>query len=231
MLTLAIECSSRVASVTLTDHASFNLTRRSNNPKSHTEFLNQAIHELTEAEQAPLQNIDRICTSTGPGSFTGIRVGLSLAKTLSYSLKKPLIAIDSLTLLFVSYTAPKKFPFVTVTNAQKNHVFYSVFYHEPKDCEFPRPQCIPASKFWSDNPGLEDEAQVIGDGIGLIKPFINKLGSNLDLIETPLYPDSEALSQIGVQWAKSIQPIDWKMIQPLYIRASEAEENLRINSR
>ena len=64
--------------------------------KSHASFLHEAIQELISITKIKLKSINAISVSNGPGSYTGLRVGLSSAKGLSYALNVPLITISSL---------------------------------------------------------------------------------------------------------------------------------------
>ena len=67
--------------------------------KEHAVFLHKAIKKLQDKSGISLNQLSAIAVTKGPGSYTGIRVGMSAAKGLCYALKKPLITIDSLELL------------------------------------------------------------------------------------------------------------------------------------
>ena len=67
--------------------------------KDHAAWLHLAIQELVEETAIPLDELDAIAVSAGPGSYTGLRVGLSTAKGLCYALQKPLIAINTLEMM------------------------------------------------------------------------------------------------------------------------------------
>lgn len=67
-----------------------------NNQKEHASFLHPAINELLAACSIRPQQLDGISVVIGPGSYTGLRVGLSAAKGLCYALQKPLIAVNTL---------------------------------------------------------------------------------------------------------------------------------------
>lgn len=71
---------------------------------SHAENLNNFIAEVVEKAGITLNDIDVIAVSKGPGSYTGLRIGVSTAKGLCYSLNKPLISADTLKVLAKSIT-------------------------------------------------------------------------------------------------------------------------------
>ena len=67
--------------------------------QTHASFLQVAIQTLMGETAIPLNSIDAIAVTMGPGSYTGLRVGLSSAKGIAYALNKPLIGLSTLTLL------------------------------------------------------------------------------------------------------------------------------------
>lgn len=67
--------------------------------QTHASFLQVAIQTLVAETTIPLNNIDAIAVTMGPGSYTGLRVGLSSAKGIAYALNKPMIGLSTLALL------------------------------------------------------------------------------------------------------------------------------------
>ena len=67
--------------------------------QTHASFLQVAIQTLVAETAIPLNSIDAIAVTMGPGSYTGLRVGLSSAKGIAYALNKPIIGLSTLTLL------------------------------------------------------------------------------------------------------------------------------------
>lgn len=72
------------------------IEKESDSQKDHASFLQPAIQKICNETKISLQNIDAVSVINGPGSYTGLRVGLSSAKALCYALNKPLILINSL---------------------------------------------------------------------------------------------------------------------------------------
>ncbi|UEG50431.1 tRNA (adenosine(37)-N6)-threonylcarbamoyltransferase complex dimerization subunit type 1 TsaB [Ferruginibacter lapsinanis] len=71
-------------------------------PKDHSSFLQVAIKQLLSSLQIDIQQIDAVTVIEGPGSYTGLRVGMAAAKGLCYAINKPLITINSLEALTAS---------------------------------------------------------------------------------------------------------------------------------
>ncbi len=63
---------------------------------NHSEKLTAFIEELMEENDIPMANLDAVCVSRGPGSYTGLRIGVSVAKGICYALGKPLISVGTL---------------------------------------------------------------------------------------------------------------------------------------
>jgi tRNA threonylcarbamoyladenosine biosynthesis protein TsaB len=96
-LILCLETSTKACSVALGKDGQILALKESLEEKhSHAENLTLYIEEVCKQANVQLQDVDAIAVSMGPGSYTGLRIGVSTAKGLCYALSKPLIAINSL---------------------------------------------------------------------------------------------------------------------------------------
>ena len=96
-LILCLETSTKSCSVALGQNGKLLALKESLDEKhSHAENLTLYIQEVCKSAKVSLNDIEAIAVSKGPGSFTGLRIGVSTAKGLCYALNKPLIAINSL---------------------------------------------------------------------------------------------------------------------------------------
>lgn len=98
-LILNIETSSEVCSVCLAKDGVLIDYRQDASGNSHAKALTVFIHELFAANGLSMNTLDAVAVSAGPGSYTGLRIGTSVAKGLCYALNKPLIAVPTLTAL------------------------------------------------------------------------------------------------------------------------------------
>ncbi len=103
--------------------------------KEHAAFLQVAIQQLTISADINLNKIDAIAVIAGPGSYTGLRVGMASAKGLCYALKKPLITMNTLEVLTAS--ALQLFPtdredifYCPMMDARRMEVFTAVYNHD-----------------------------------------------------------------------------------------------------
>lgn len=96
-LILSLETSTKVCSVCLSKDNTIIAKKELFEANSHATHLTIFIQELfNELEDISIQDIDAVAVSSGPGSYTGLRIGVSVAKGICYALSKPLIAITSL---------------------------------------------------------------------------------------------------------------------------------------
>ncbi|MFY7899173.1 MAG: tRNA (adenosine(37)-N6)-threonylcarbamoyltransferase complex dimerization subunit type 1 TsaB, partial [Chitinophagaceae bacterium] len=89
---------------------------KNNNQQSHASFLQPAIKKLLQQHKISLSSINAVAVTLGPGSYTGIRVGLASAKGLCFALDKPLIGISTLQVL-----APQS---IINTKTENDNVLY-----------------------------------------------------------------------------------------------------------
>lgn len=95
-LILQIETATEVCSVALADEKGVMDVRENKEGKSHAALLTQFMDEILKANQISSQQLNAVAVSSGPGSYTGLRIGVSAAKGLCYGAKIPLIAVSTL---------------------------------------------------------------------------------------------------------------------------------------
>ena len=98
-LILNIETSTEVCSVTLALNGQLLFKKESTEGLNHSKVLTVFIDELFKENNLKTESIDAVAVSKGPGSYTGLRIGVSVAKGLCYGLNIPLISINSLEVL------------------------------------------------------------------------------------------------------------------------------------
>ena len=93
---LCLETSTAVCSVALVENGNVIALRESLDGQNHAEKITVFIDEVMKEANVSYRDLDAVATSMGPGSYTGLRIGVSTAKGLCYAMEKPLIAIDTL---------------------------------------------------------------------------------------------------------------------------------------
>lgn len=128
-LILSIETATSVCSVALHQKEKLLATRAIDSDKSHSTLLLQFIEDVLNETATTLQSLDAIAISEGPGSYTGLRIGLSTAKGLCYALEKPLVAVNTLDALALqqSITAKDDTLVCPMIDARRMEVYTAVY--------------------------------------------------------------------------------------------------------
>ena len=173
----------------------------------HSEVATMMLGDLLTQEK--LKNLTHIAVNVGPGSFTGIRVGLSVARTLAYALNIPILGLSSLQILAFKNSSPGEKILVAIKAIQK---FYYVgsFTHDSTGVHF----ALPAVSL--------ERHEIEKISFGHTKVLIEDETPNFSI-----HCEAQDLVQWLVKFENTVSFFLWKSVKPLYIRRSEAEEKLR----
>jgi tRNA threonylcarbamoyladenosine biosynthesis protein TsaB len=222
MTVLAIECSTLAGGVALAKGERVFSSETWSEQSRHGEFVVSGIQKLFERNKMNPKDVDVIAVDIGPGRFTGVRVAINAARTLAYSLDKPIAAIDSLSVM-AGGCENISLPLLTILNAHKNMVFAAAHsYSNGRWVQTFKPEAltIPELERRIGTPHL-----CIGDGFSVYESTMSPEFKRILVRDSHLsdYPKVEALAKL----AQSSPLKSWREIEPLYIRASEAEEKLK----
>jgi len=95
--------------------------------KTHSETIMPMINQLFEVSGVKLDSIDRIACTCGPGSFTGLRIGASIAKGLAFATSKPLIAVPTLDAMAYNILNPRVKFVVPMMDARRGQVYSAIY--------------------------------------------------------------------------------------------------------
>jgi tRNA threonylcarbamoyladenosine biosynthesis protein TsaB len=154
MTILCLETSTKSCSVALGENGKLLSLKESVDEKhSHAENLTLYIEAVCKQAKINLKEVDAIAVSKGPGSFTGLRIGVSAAKGLCYALDKPLIAINSLQAMAASYISQKpearsqKPLFCPMIDARRMEVYCAVYDEQLNEIKKTSADIIDESSF------------------------------------------------------------------------------------
>lgn len=130
-LILHLETATTVCSVALSKDGNLIALKEQDGDYSHAENLTLFIEDVFKQAQLPLHAVDAIAVSKGPGSYTGLRIGVSTAKGLCYSLNKPLIAINTLQSMalgvIANHAAKADALFCPMIDARRMEVYCAIY--------------------------------------------------------------------------------------------------------
>ena len=92
---LSIETTTNICSVSLFNHTELIAIKEDSN-RNHSSLLGKFVNDIFQNSDMDINCVDAIALSIGPGSYTGLRIGLSFAKGMAFSLNKPIIPIDTI---------------------------------------------------------------------------------------------------------------------------------------
>lgn len=193
--------------------------------KTHSERLIPMLDQLLGAAAWKLQDLDFIGVVRGPGSFTGIRIGIASAQGLTEVLNLPLIGVLSLdALAWAGYGRNEAI--VPILDARKNEWYTAGYFwnasSQRPDCRV-QPHAIEPQRWLEECTRLDRPVLFVGDAVSRYKELIlDKLGENAVLL-----PDYLALPRgaFAVQevWKRWCEETQGESVEPYYLRLSEAE--------
>ena len=136
-LILNIETATPVCSVCLSRDGKVLVEKRNLEQNSHSQVLTVYIQEIFEEQKISVENLDAVAVSMGPGSYTGLRIGLSVAKGLCYSASIPLIGVSTLQAMawgMADLKKDKNALFCPMIDARRMEV-YAAFYNSENSIE------------------------------------------------------------------------------------------------
>ena len=239
---ILIETSTALCSVALVENGQITAYRESSAPKAHASLTAVFIQEMLDERGLALSQCDAVCVSKGPGSYTGLRVGVSTAKGLCFGSKKPLLAVGTLdTLVAQAQMADQaghdvipdmigepKF-IIPMIDARRMEVYSAVFAFNPE-----LPSCHPEAnaedsaryrQITETAPAIIDENSFagyldqgsclfIGDGAGKCADVIQHPNAHF----CQCYPTAAAMLAPALEAYKEKRFEDVAYFEPFYLK-------------
>jgi tRNA threonylcarbamoyladenosine biosynthesis protein TsaB len=132
---LNIETSTEVCSVALAKDGKLFFKKEETEGLNHSKLLTVFIEDIFKENNIDLKELDAVAVSKGPGSYTGLRIGVSVAKGLCYGLNIPLIAIDSLEVLgfHAALNTNEEMLFCPMIDARRMEVYTALYNAQGKE--------------------------------------------------------------------------------------------------
>ncbi|MEO1033039.1 MAG: tRNA (adenosine(37)-N6)-threonylcarbamoyltransferase complex dimerization subunit type 1 TsaB [Bacteroidota bacterium] len=212
-LVLNIETATTNCSVSLSKDGETLVLKEDNSPGySHAELLHVFIKELFKSAQIESSEIDAVAVSKGPGSYTGLRIGVSSAKGLCYALDKPLISVSTLESLAHQVTIEEGL-IVPMLDARRMEVYSAVY-----TSNFEQSRAIKAEILTSESFAdllHDDKVYFIGSGVDKTKGIIKH--PNAVFIEDKL-PSANEMAGLSESKYKKSDTEDVAYFEPYYLK-------------
>lgn len=191
----------------------------------HSTLLLQEIKTLFALADFSKEDLDAIAISIGPGSFTGLRIGLAVAKALAYGLKIPLFPVPTLKAL--SRNAPFEGVFrATLLDAQQQKAYFALYQQiGSSDKEIMSAKVLPFAEILFQCEKLGEKVVLLGDIVPkIIQDY--KLPANVEILpQSFLLPNAKEVALLARKMSTKVKTADIFTLAPLYIRRSAAEES------
>ncbi len=219
-LILCIETSTRACSVALCEAGKVKATRfRLDAHYTHAENLNPLIETVMKEANAAFSQLDAVAVSRGPGSYTGLRIGVSSAKGLCYALGIPLIAIDTLWIMAAralsEITSPVgNFLLCPLMDARRMEVYTALFDPSLREIESVAPHILAENSF-SEYLSAQ-EVWFFGDGMEKAQSLLSR-SANARFIAN-IHPAAEAMAAQAEKKLNAGEVENLAYFEPLYLK-------------
>lgn len=226
MKILSIDSSSVTASVAITENGKILSEKFINNGLTHSQTLMPMVEEAINESKISVKDVDLFAVTNGPGSFTGVRIGISCVKGMADALSKKCVAVSTLEAI----AEPLKNQDViacAVMDARCNQVYTAVFNQGNRLCE---DKAVLIDELGEELKQYDKKIVFIGDGSVLC---YEKLCENIQNCETAdeniRYVHGSSVGFIAEEKIKNgEEPINSANLVPFYLRLPQAERELKL---
>ena len=211
---LSIETSTTNCSVSISKNGTTIAFKEDNSTNySHAESLHVFIEELLAINTMSLQQLSGIIISKGPGSYTGLRIGVSTAKGLCYALNIPLIAVNTLQGLAHRITTKSDCYIIPMLDARRMEVYTAVYDNNCNTVEKTKALVLDEMSY---SEHLNTKSCVfIGNGVAKFQEICNHPNASFKIQE---FPSAIELDAIGFTKFQNKEFEDVAYFEPFYLK-------------
>ena len=178
---------------------------------SHAEKLHVFIEESLAQAQLAYKDLDAVAVSQGPGSYTGLRIGVSAAKGLAFALDIPLIAVDTLEVLALQAKVNDGI-IVPVIDARRMEVYSAIFDSNVQKIREIQAEIITEESF----SAFGQNVYFVGDCLEKCKTVLTK--QNFIFLDDVIFPSAKEMAKISDEKYKKNDTVDVAYFEPYYLK-------------
>ena len=222
MLILALESSAKAASVALLKNGECIAVYYQNCGLTHSKTLLPMAQDILRNAGLKIADIDLIAVAHGPGSFTGVRIGVSTAKGLSWAADKPAVGVSATeAMAWGAAGVPEGATICCAMDARRNQIYNALFQHKDGEpCRICEDRAIGLDELAVELEERGGTYYIIGDGAELCHNRLKESGISCVLAPEPVRMQSALGVALAAQKAESGSAHD---LLPFYLRLSQAE--------
>lgn len=230
MYILAIETTGPHCSAAVINEKGKVLSIRSEERLNHLKLLTPMIQQLLKENNIEMKEIDAVAASQGPGSFTGIRIGVSTARALGQVLNIPCIAVETLYAFSQSPKEDDETVVCPILDARRNQVYACAALLEEevvKAGPYMLDEFLVMVDEYAKTAG-KSKMHFIGDGVKAygqqVKEWADEKG--YELIMEEIYQYADSVAQIALKKYERNETVTFDKLEPEYMRKAEAQRKL-----
>ena len=178
---------------------------------SHAEKLHVFIEQILAESNVQFSELNAVAVSQGPGSYTGLRIGVSSAKGFSYALNIPLIAVDTLQLLAKQISIANGI-ILPMIDARRMEVFSAMYDSNYNQIRATQAEIIDEGSYHE----ISETIHLVGDGIG---KFTNTLTDEKFVFHNKVvYPSAKEMSALSFEKFQNSDFVDVAYFEPFYLK-------------
>ena len=217
--TLAIETTGHTGSIALLEDETLLLSMQLNPDLRSAQSLSVALHEALRDQGWQPQQVDLVAVAQGPGSFTGLRVGVTTAKTFAYAAEAKLVGTNTLNVIAAAVPSAAT-PLWCVLDAQRQQVITTKYAGGSQQFERIQDTNIQHIDSWLDELNAAD--RVAGP---ILERLCERIPPTVDVIDSQYWrPQAEWVGRLGLRQFRDGHEDDIWQFVPHYHRKSAAEE-------
>ena len=192
---------------------------------THSRTLMPMVEAMLKNSDMDLKGMDAIAVAAGPGSFTGLRIGIAAAKGLAWGAEKPCIAVSTLEAMAMPLCHLEGHLLLCAMDARRQQIYNALFLAQGVGLtRLAEDRAIALEEVASELAGEARPITIVGDGASLCHAFLKEAGISCSLAPVHL----RAQSAVGVGLAAEALAKDGKLLtaqelSPVYLRLSQAE--------
>lgn len=178
---------------------------------SHAEKLHVFLESVIKEAGISFKDLSAVAVSQGPGSYTGLRIGVSAAKGLCFALKIPLIAIDTLTIL-AAQVSIKEGLIIPMLDARRMEVYSAVFTAQGKMIREVQAEVISSESF----ADTTDPIYIVGDCQEKLQPVM--VHQNINFLNEIVFPSARNMDKLAYKKFVDCDFVDLAYFEPYYLK-------------
>ena len=222
MKILSLDTTAEVCSAAICDGKKLVAEITVNTGNTHSQTLLPAVEQVLKISEISLDEIDGFACSTGPGSFTGVRIGVATVKGLAYGKEKPCVSVSTLEALAYNLIGFNGI-ICPVMNARRNQVYNALF--ECCDGVLTRlcpDRALPIDELDEELSALNKYIYLVGDGYDITVSGFKKTA--VCFVPTKMrYQSAYSVACCAIENLEKGQTLTDKELVPIYLRPSQAE--------